>query len=279
MKLELPNYLLRLFHQGKTEAEIFDWFMQVKGRVYRDMPGRLTQQVKLAERSLFIKQHFGVGWGEVIKNLIALRWPVVGAETEVDAILACQRAGIDTTPLVGYGVKGQLPPTQQSFLITEDLGDIEPLESYCGAWKLNPPSVEHKRELIRQVAMIVRKLHQNGMNHRDLYLCHFCIDRPKLVSGEIRLYLIDLHRVGRQAKISDANRLKDLAALYFSAMDCGLSIKDYWRFLHIYFEERPSVVIRNNRKFWYKLYQRALFLYAKYQRKYVLPSLKQKVEP
>ena len=30
-----------------------------------------------------------------------------------------------------------------------------------------------KRKILEEVARICRKIHINGINHRDLYLCHF----------------------------------------------------------------------------------------------------------
>uniref|UniRef100_UPI003AF9562D lipopolysaccharide kinase InaA family protein n=1 Tax=Thiolapillus sp. TaxID=2017437 RepID=UPI003AF9562D len=35
-----------------------------------------------------------------------------------------------------------------------------------------------KQRLIARVAAMTRRLHQNGINHRDLYICHFLLRQP-----------------------------------------------------------------------------------------------------
>ena len=50
--------------------------MTTQGECYRDQPGRKTSRVKLAGQDYFIKQHFGVGYLEILKNLCRLRLPV-----------------------------------------------------------------------------------------------------------------------------------------------------------------------------------------------------------
>ena len=244
----------------------FEEMMQLKGEAFRDMPGRLTLKLALNNESYFIKQHFGVGWLEIFKNLLSFKWPIIGAETEWNAIKKLNALGIPTTPLVGYGKRGCNPATMQSFVLTKDLGDITSLETLCADWKQNPPMLKFKRDLIKEVARIAKTLHGNGMNHRDFYICHFCLDNPKLRQGELCLYLIDLHRVGIRPKITHSAKLKDLAGLYFSAMDIGLTKRDYLRFLRDYCDDLREDFL-DNKTFWNKIEARALKLHAKYQRK------------
>ena len=80
--------------------DAFKALMQMPGKAFRDVRGRKTIQVTLAGKSYFIKQHFGVGWAEIFKNLIAFKKPILGAMTEVIAIQKLNSIGIPTTPLV-----------------------------------------------------------------------------------------------------------------------------------------------------------------------------------
>lgn len=248
--------------------------MRLNGRVFRDVPGRKTIQVDLGGQSLFVKQHFGVGWGEVLKNLSSLRLPVFSAATEWNAIQRFGEAGIPTTPAVAYGERGLNPVTRRSFLITQDLGDIVSLEDYCRDWASHPPQLRLKRQLLAEVARLTRLLHEHGMNHRDLYLCHFCLDHGLLQQGQIRIYLIDLHRVGIRPRISETARLKDLAALYFSVLDIGLSDRDYLCFLRLYRGEKLSQTLAVDRNFWQRVSERACVLYEKFHgRRPEMPQL------
>lgn len=254
-KLELPAHIRGFFGQ-----DAFAEIMQLQGRVYRDVAGRRTIQVTLGNDSYFVKQHFGVGWGEIFKSFLSFKKPILGALTEVNAIQKLDEIGIATTPLVGYGVKGNNPATQQSFIMTRDLGNIFSLEDLCADWKTNPPDAHFKRSLVIAVANLARKLHQHGMNHRDFYLCHLCLDVEALKQNEIQMYLVDLHRVLIHQHVSIGDSMKDIAALYFSSMDAGLTVRDYLRFKRYYTSGFNEVTPR----FWQNVTARANKLYSKF---------------
>ena len=104
------------------------------------------------------------------------------------------------------------------------------------------------------VANIAKKIHEAGVNHRDFYLCHFCLDNTS--KENIKLYLIDLHRVLIHSKPSAKANMKDIAALYFSSMDNGLTKRDYLRFKRHYQKQTAQ--------FWQQVEVRAQKLHAKY---------------
>lgn len=244
-------------------GDAFEQIMALQGDIYRDMPGRLTIRLSLGGQSYFIKQHFGVGWSEIFKNLISLRLPVVSAMTEVRAIQKLNQLAIPTTPLVAFACRGHSPASMRSFVMTQDLGDIVSLETLCADWKKNPPDLRFKRRLIVAAAKLARTLHDHGMNHRDFYICHLCLDKQRLVADEIHLYLIDLHRVGIRPKISPSDRMKDIAGLYFSSLNIGLSKRDFLRFLSVYCGNLHDVMAKDS-GFWERVQQRARKLYYKF---------------
>jgi len=250
-KLVLPDDIRGLFGR-----DAFAEIMRLQGPVYRDVTGRRTMRIALAGSSYFIKQHFGVGWGEIIKNLLSFKMPVLGAMTEVKAIQKLTEVGIATTPLVGYGVKGSNPALQQSFVITRDLGDITSLEDVCADWKNNPPDAAFKRRLMPAMAELAARLHGAGLCHRDFYLCHIVLKKAELAQGEMNLILIDLHRmlVGQSSHGNAV--MKDIAGLYFSAMDCGFTAEDWLLFRQHYLPQTDA--------FWLKVETRANQLYAKF---------------
>jgi heptose I phosphotransferase len=261
--------------QELPPGDAFEAAMALRGELFRDMPGRKTMRVWLGDRAYFIKQHLGVGWAEIFKNLLSGKIPILGAETEWQAIHRLHALGIATMIAVGFGSRGLNPATRRSFLLTEDLGDIVSLEDFCRDWAKNPPPLHLKRQLLKAVAHIARTLHDNGLNHRDFYLCHFCLDAKRLAKGEIRIYLLDLHRMGMRPFISQSARMKDMAALYFSAMDCGLSLRDKLRFLRLYRDHPLRELFPRETAFWQHVSRRAEVLYVKYQKRFVgLPKTK-----
>lgn len=252
---QMPKALRKAIGEGE-KCDTFEKVMALSGKVFRDVPGRKTSQVNILDKSYFVKQHFGVGWKEIVKNLLSFKKPIVSAMTEVSAINAVTAAGITTTPLVAYGRRGHNPATMQSFILTEDLGDIISLEALCAGWSVNPPSPHFKRQLIISVAKLARRLHDSGINHRDFYLCHLCIDKAAIGQDNVNLYLIDLHRTQVHSKSNQRGNMKDIAALYFSAMDIGLSPRDYARFKNYY--------LNGNDVFWQQVQDRADALYRKF---------------
>ena len=66
----------------------------LEGEVFRDVPGRRTLRVEINGRSYFVKLHYGVGWGEVFKNWLQLKTPIIGAENEYEACTALADVGI-----------------------------------------------------------------------------------------------------------------------------------------------------------------------------------------
>ena len=86
-----------------------------------------------------------------------------------------------------------------------------------------------------------------------------------------RLHVLDLHRVEIKPSPSVGMQLKDLAALYFSAMDCGLSRGDRLYFLKHYagLHTRRSLkqALVEDAGLFQAVESRAQRLYRKFQRK------------
>ena len=65
-------YLNEEFKKDIQGADPFSYLCSVQGKVYRDVKGRRTIQFQLNDKSYFVKFHFGVGWREIIKNILQL---------------------------------------------------------------------------------------------------------------------------------------------------------------------------------------------------------------
>lgn len=79
-------------------------------------------------------------------------------------------------------------------------------------------------------------MHAAGINHRDCYICHFLLHLPFTGrEDELKISVIDLHRAQIRAKVPRRWRDKDLIGLYFSSMNIGLTQRDIWRFMKVYF--------------------------------------------
>jgi len=251
------------FFHGK---DAFDRIMNMQGEVFRQHKNRRTLRIVKDGKGYFIKIHRKAGWQEILKNLINLRWPVLSAENELHAIRRLEERGIKTMRIVGSGIRGFAPAWLDSFIITEELENTVSLEDFSRDWPTNPPDFAIKTTIIKNIAEIARCLHQNGINHRDFYICHFLMDVDSLgkASGEgPRLYLIDLHRVQLRKHTPQRWRIKDLAGLYFSSMDRGLKKRDVFRFMQIYSGKPLRTILKEDAHFWELVQRRAVQLYKK----------------
>ena len=244
----------------------FEQLMAIEGQVFKNAGCRKTMRFEVANNGYFIKIHYGVGWREIFKNLISARLPVIGAQNEYDAIHKLAELKIESLQLIGFGRRGINPARQQSFVITNELADHISLATLSQHWVDHPPKPSIKRQLIGQVASIARSLHENGINHRDLYLCHFLLQKQSNVDDSRSvLHLIDLHRVQIRSSTPLRWRIKDLSALYFSSMDIGLSRTDLLRFVREYTTEKNlRASLTNNADLWKQVERKASLLYQKH---------------
>ncbi len=210
-------------------------FCALNGVVFKRIQNRRTFRIERDGQGFFIKCHHGVGWWEIIKNLLQLRPPILGAGNEWRAIHRLQQLGVETMTPVAHGEQGWNPAAIDSLLITEELTGCISLESYCQEWRQNPSRPKHKWTLIRRLAQMACTLHENGVNHRDFYLCHFLIASPWDGTEEsLHLHLIDLHRAQVRRNTPRRWVVKDIGSLWFSAMQIGLTRRDLLRFIRVY---------------------------------------------
>ncbi|VAX05522.1 Lipopolysaccharide core heptose(I) kinase RfaP [hydrothermal vent metagenome] len=255
-----PKFLAAWSEQAPTFGEIFD----ISGDIYRAPEGtqRCTLRFERGGKGFFLKLHWGVGWREIFKNLTSLRLPILGAANEWLAIKRLEQLGVETMRLAGYGQEGRNPARQRSFVITEELENCISLEDYCRDWPQSPPDFAAKLKLIERVAEMSRHLHENGINHRDFYICHFLLQCPWDGQAEsLHLHLIDLHRVQIRQQTPERWLVKDIGSLHFSSMEIGLTQRDLLRFLRVYYKRSLRQILKQEGAFLQAVQKRADALY------------------
>ncbi len=76
-------------------------------------------------------------------------------------------------------------------------------------------------------------MHQHGVNHRDLYICHFLFD-PKKTESEQTLHVIDLHRAQIREKVPYRWLVKDVASVIYSMKEVCASNDQISTFTRLY---------------------------------------------
>lgn len=147
------------------------------------------------------------------------------ADEEARGIQALLSRDIPTVPLVGWGRLGD----GHSFVITEDLAGFRPADKLIASGFLFD-------RLIAPTADLAARLHESGLHHRDLYLCHFF---AKENNEKIELRLIDAARVRPLPRwLSQRWIVKDLAQFWYSATQLSISRQQLMEWLTCYASRR-----------------------------------------
>ncbi len=211
--------------------------------------GRSTARVVFhpAGRSLavFLKRHYRLPWGVGMAATIHPAGRHSPAAEEWAHLEQSRALGIEVPEVVAAGERIGPHAGLTGFLMVAELTGCEPLHEALPrlAARLDPAAfADLKRRLVKEMARIAATLHAARLFHRDLYLCHFFLDVERLRhrGQEIRLVLIDLHRLSSRRLIPDWLRWKDLGQLLFSTFDVdGIDDRDRLRFWRSYRRRCP----------------------------------------
>lgn len=246
-----------------AQQNIFEQVEHLQGHVARAVAERETLRFEWQGAAYYRKLHRGVGWREVLKNLLCLRWPVTGARNEWDALNALPLVGIKTLTPVAFGEQRAPVTRRKSFLITRELTDVIQLDHHMQ----QAPGFAERRNLTTAVAKIARRLHGAGINHRDLYLCHFMLATATPAKGlpqtEPEIYLMDLHRAQWRRQVPRRWLIKDIGSLYYSALVIGVRKRDIYQFLRVYFNQPLAEIFSRHRALLVAIEARARKIYRR----------------
>ena len=134
--------------------------------------------------------------------------------------------------VVAYGEQLLPDGLVESFVLTEELHGYVELDRFLRTRFPAPrpgsaaPRDPDLTRLVRQLAALVRRFHQSGFNHRDLYCCHFFLREPS--PGQFQIKLIDLQRVQHRRWLRRRWLVKDLAKLAWSAPPIASVARNGW---------------------------------------------------
>lgn len=234
---------------GDVATSVFEALYALTGDVYRQAAHRRTLRCEIAGRSYFAKLHAGFGWRDIVTGWASLNRPVIGARDEYRACSRLADAGVLAPRVAAFGECGSGPSTRRSLVVCDALEGFVSLEDVANDWAANPRPTAVKRRLLVAAADLAARMHEAGVFHRDFYLCHLLANAAKLADGDVELAVIDLHRAVVGAGGRDA-RIRDLAALFYSAQAVPLARADLARFVGAYTGQRPARAMRGQRRFW-----------------------------
>jgi len=195
-----------------------------------EAPGEVARTVYLKrfDRPPFRRQLERWRRGRLLGSTAAVEW---------DNARALAMAGIPAARAVACGQKMIGPWEVRSCLLLEEVPG-ESLERWIPA-AFAPPAGQARRPPARALAdalaRFVAAFHAAGFVHRDLYMCHIFITNPENLRADPAaapsFCLIDLQRVFRPRLRPWRWRIKDLAALDYSAPADRIGRAERLRFL------------------------------------------------
>lgn len=246
------------------DTAVTDRFHMKQGR----STGRLVLHGPEARRlSVYLKRHHRLPWWKGMLATLFPRGRWFPAFQEWEHLEWARGVGVPVPEVVAAGEYVGPWGRLCSFLAVEELADMAPVNEAVplAASRLSPADFRQwKRGLIAEMARLTRLLHDRFRFHKDLYLCHFYIARSDTAAADLpwrgRVFLIDLHRLGRHPWTWLWWRTKDLSQLLYSSEIPGIDARDRLTFWRRYREAGP----RRMSDRW--LLRLVLFKWSRYRR-------------
>ncbi|MGD0571902.1 MAG: lipopolysaccharide kinase InaA family protein [Sedimentisphaerales bacterium] len=229
-----PAYKTGFERLGLTSIETVFAFGAGKNLTKKNLASyrsRIEFKIESPAVTVFLKRYDHPPVMTQLKNWLSVKKRVSCAMAEVEAAKKLAATGINTPRMIAWGqVWGGLFE-RRSFAAIEEIRGGQSLERGLPVFFNEPGTSETivlRRQFIKQLASFIKKFHETGCRHRDLYLCHIF----RVPDG--RFYLIDLARVFKPALFSEIYRVKDVAQLHYSAPTKYFSKTDRLRFIRVY---------------------------------------------
>jgi len=190
--------------------------------------------------SVYLKRHFRLSWSERLAALFDPRGRHSPGAAEWSHLERVRALGVPVPEVVAVGERIGPWAELQSYLAVAELTESRELNEVLPELErsLDGETFEAlKRRIIREMARISATMHNAGVFHKDLYLCHFFLNLRKIERDprDVELTLIDLHRLGEHRFWADRWRWKDLGQLLFSIEGvAGATSRDALRFWRRY---------------------------------------------
>lgn len=201
---------------------------------HRDRIQIQLDQVEGMRRAAYLKRYRTPPIMEQIRRIWSSGFKRSTARLEARFARRLDEAGIGTLTTIAWGQEMQGPFERRSFLITDEVPgeSLEKLAAKLVRGEVSLAATD-KFDVICQLAMLTRRMHGEGLFHRDFYLCHIFLSRNQ--AGLPVMRVIDLGRMITQT-VQGGWRwmVKDLASLDYSSPKSVVTRADRVRFLYHY---------------------------------------------
>ena len=215
---------------------------------------RIRIQDGSVQRTFYIKRY----WNRELRRMWkrAFRGSILGAsimKREFSKMKELDALGIPTLKLVAWGDQRFCAGVINTFMITEELPHATGVDSLATTWFTQTGDtqlIQWQNSLIAEAARHLRKMHQHGFEHHDLFFRNIMVsDKEPLV-----MYIFDCPRAFRWPTwLMKYRCVQDLATLD-AAASAVFTPSQRMRFMHLYLDckrlntEQKSLVRKILRK-------------------------------
>ena len=194
------------------------------------LASRQVHRMRLSDGGVvYLKRYFRVPFGDALRDRLFGRGYDSSAGREWVALKALEALEVPAPVPLVYGEERRAGLVRRAFLVTRGIELGPTLEELAYSTDLTP---RRRRGLCAQLGRLLRRLHASGLNHRDFYLGHLALGADE--ESRESIHVLDLNRADLRANVGMRWRVKDLAALHFSAPARLVSRRDRLRVLHYY---------------------------------------------
>jgi tRNA A-37 threonylcarbamoyl transferase component Bud32 len=191
---------------------------------------RLVLKDETGSQTVFLKRFGPMHLKDALKDLLLFRRARTRAVLEFDMLSAFRRAGLAVPGVLACGERHVLGRDRASFLMVDGLASGEPLDTVLS--RLH--DIPRRRRLIASAAEFVRRMHQAGCSHTDLFAKHLFVTEGE--DGKWSVAVIDLQRAVRRPSLTVRLRARDLASLMVSLAHGATTRRERLEFLLAYLD-------------------------------------------
>jgi len=260
-RIERPYLTLNREYQELLESAPFHSFESIwnfsNGETIKQIKARSVIRFETRhhdiKRTFYIKRHNSefIGLSRLFPRLFPRRSLSQG-RLEFESICDFRINNLPTVVPVAIGEKISHFFWGKSFLITEDFSPFISLEALLEnqpQFFLGSRGENRKLILLKEIAALAKRMHQNGFNHRDFNATHILLNY-KNGSDVPLIALFDLQRVEKRKCFRFRWKIKSIARLNYTLPDDIFNIKDRAYILLSYKNKKSFNFLDRMQWFW-----------------------------
>jgi len=190
---------------------------------------RLQIELKDKQTIIFLKRYNNPPILTQLKNWLSSHKKISSSFLDFEPAEKLANLGINTPKTILLTQQWGKIFEKRSAIATQHIPNAQSLEKKLPSFFTEQNNNKQKETFINDLAEFVKKFHNTGYRHRDLYFAHIFYNQTENI-----FHLIDLARAFKPTIFKKRFTIKDLAQLYYSAPAKFFTKTDRLRFYKIY---------------------------------------------